>query len=83
MARRKKKENDLLETVGIKLHPSVIAELDAIADNTITSRSWAGRRLLLIGLEIYHRNRSLILDNQTYSPPVKPSEEPGKRRKAT
>jgi hypothetical protein len=81
MARRKKKENDLLETVGIKLPPSVIAELDAIADNTITSRSWAGRRLLLIGLEIYHRNRSLILDSQTYSPPIKPAEEPGKRRK--
>jgi hypothetical protein len=41
----------------------VISELDEIADETITSRSWAGRRLLLLGLEMYLRDRSLILES--------------------
>jgi hypothetical protein len=64
MTKRKKNETDILETVGIKLHPSVIAELDAIAGNLTTSRSWAGRRLLLLGLERYRRDRTLIFDKE-------------------
>jgi predicted transcriptional regulator len=74
MARPKKNEKDILKTAGVKLDPETIKLLDQISDRTETSRSWAARRLLLLGLERYFRDRSAIFQASTH-------ERRGRRRR--
>lgn len=77
MARPKKNEEDLLETVGVKLSSETIKILDEIASRTETSRSWAGRRLILLGLEAYLRDRRAVFNQlESLSPAPSPAQSP-------
>jgi hypothetical protein len=69
MPRPKKNEEDLLETIGVKLNSETIKVLDEIASKTETSRSWAGRRLILLGLEQYMRDRRSVFPQLENDPP--------------
>jgi hypothetical protein len=53
MPRPKLPEEQVKETVGVKLTPDVIRELNEIADAIGSRPSAVGRELLLLGLAVY------------------------------
>lgn len=58
MPRPKLPEDQVMETVGVKLPPGVIAELDQLSDEWECKRGSAGRDLLLLGLAVVRATRS-------------------------
>lgn len=53
MGRPRLPASKLKETVGIKLPPSVIAELESIGEKLGQKPSAVGREMLLLGLSVY------------------------------
>lgn len=53
MGRPKLPVTELKETVGIKLPPSVIRELESIGEKLQQKPSAVGREMLLLGLSVY------------------------------
>jgi hypothetical protein len=57
MPRKKvKQEGELLDTLGVKLSPELVREIEEIGAELDRSKSWVGRKLILRGLSAYRRD---------------------------
>lgn len=65
MARPKLPVSELKETVGIKLPPSVIRELELIGEKLGRKPSSIGREMLLLGLSVYKATGKSDIFNQS------------------
>lgn len=61
MARPKLPTHLVKDTVGVKLTPDVIEELNAIAESVGSRPGTIGRELLLLGLAVYKSSRGSAL----------------------
>ena len=58
MPRKKvKREDELLDTLGVKLSPEIIREIEEIGAEHDRPKSWVGRKLILRGLLAYKRDQ--------------------------